>query len=97
MRLRLPTVLVCTAVSLSVTACASQPHFPPYMTSALVDRLPAVAIGFGHGFVAPLAVVMSLVGEVRIYSWPNGGWPYDFGFVLGFLSIAGIVSYLIRR
>ena len=94
LRLRDLTPLLAVA---GLSACASQPHVPPYLTYPVIDRLPAVVLGFFHGFLAPLAVLLSLIGDVRIYSWPNAGWPYDLGFVLGFATFVVLVSSMVRR
>jgi hypothetical protein len=45
---------------------------------------PGFLLGFWHGFIAPIAFIVSLFNEnVRIYAFPNGGLWYDFGFMLG--------------
>ena len=45
---------------------------------------PGFLLGFWHGFIAPIAFIVSLFSEtVRIYAFPNGGLWYDFGFMLG--------------
>lgn len=74
---------------LSLAACASQPLEPAYFVFTLGDKIPAFFLGLGHGLVAPLALLASLFFKVRIYEWPNHGWWYDCGFVLGILMWAG--------
>ncbi len=96
MRLRLRDLTPLVAAA-ALSACASQPHAPPFMYYAPLDRLPAVLLGFFHGFLAPLTLLLSLIGDARIYSWPNGGWPYDLGFVLGFTTFVTLVSSMVRR
>jgi hypothetical protein len=45
---------------------------------------PGLLLGIWHGFIFPVAWVLSLVmPEVAVYAVPNdGGW-YDFGYFLG--------------
>ena len=69
------------AIAMSVigallAACATQPSpntFDP----------PGFWFGLLQGAIAPFALVGSLFKEVRIYAFPNGGWWYDLGFLLG--------------
>ncbi len=88
------TALLATAL---LAGCAAQPRVPAYLSSGTADHLPPVLIGFLHGFLAPITVVLSMIGDVRIYAWPNGGWPYDLGFVVGFLVFVAAISALARR
>ena len=82
-----PTVL--SAVALSLAACASQPDAPAYFLFTLTNKIPSVILGLCHGLLAPLTLVASLVYKVRIYEFPNGGWWYDFGFVVGIFAWGG--------
>jgi hypothetical protein len=59
-----------------LTGCASQP--------AAVPGEPGFLSGLLHGFVAIAALAISLFVHVRIYAFPNGGFWYDAGFVVGF-------------
>ncbi len=45
-------------------------------------------MGLWHGICAPIAFIISLFKDIRIYAFPNGGAWYDFGFLLG-MSIWG--------
>jgi len=81
-----------------LTGCASQP--------AGSSSGPRFLMGFVHGFVALPALLASLFLPVRIYAFPNSGFGYESGFVLGFgfsnvlllLSlIARIGGYLVRK
>jgi hypothetical protein len=78
-----------SALALSLAACASQPDAPGYFLFTLSSKIPAVVLGFCHGLLAPLTLLASLVYKVRIYEWPNGGWWYDCGFVVGILAWGG--------
>lgn len=63
-----------------LSACATQ-------TAATVNHAaatPGFLLGLWHGFIFPVAWVLSLLmPEVAVYAVPNtGGW-YDFGYFLG--------------
>ena len=46
--------------------------------------------GLWHGFVAPIAFLISLFTDaVRVYAVPNLGRWYDFGFMLGIGGFSG--------
>ncbi len=67
---------------LFLQACASQPAGEP--------GAPGFWLGLWHGFTAPITFVISLFNEdVRIYSFPNSGRWYDFGFLIGACSWGG--------
>src|SRR3954467_5241131 len=71
-------------------ACASQP--PPQPAAA------GFLIGLFHGWTALIALAASLVMHLRIYAFPNAGWSYDAGVVIGFCtSILFLVLLLIAR
>jgi hypothetical protein len=40
-------------------------------------------------FLAPFALIGGLLLEVRIYAFPNSGWWYDLGFMLGLCAWPG--------
>lgn len=51
---------------------------------------PGFLLGLWHGFIAPIAFIVSLFSEkVRIYAVPNIGRWYDFGFMLGISGFSG--------
>lgn len=51
---------------------------------------PGFWLGLWHGFIAPVAFVVSLFSDsVRIYAFPNSGLWYDFGFMLGIGGFSG--------
>ena len=59
-----------------LAACATQPAAQPHV--------PGLVAGLFHGIVAIVALVGSLYFHIRIYAFPNSGFWYDAGFVLGF-------------
>lgn len=78
------------ALAASLAACATQPAARP--------DVPGFAAGFFHGFVAIAALMASLYYKIRIYAFPNGGFWYDAGFVLGFsLSIVLVFLWLLPK
>ena len=51
---------------------------------------PGFLLGLWHGFIAPIAFIVSIFAKhVRIYAFPNAGWWYDFGFMLGISGFTG--------
>jgi hypothetical protein len=80
------TTLIFSAVLFAVS-CASQPivEIPP--------GAPGFFFGLLHGATALFALVGSFFADVRIYSFPNSGCPYDLGYVIGagfFLAASGV-------
>ena len=78
------------AAAIVLAGCATQP--PPQL------HYPGFLAGLLHGFVALASLVASLFFNIRIYAFPNGGFRYDMGFVIGFsLNIVLFVSLSIPR
>ncbi len=75
------TILALAAAAAVVIGCAYQPtpeaHDPP-----------GFFIGLWHGVVSPYALIAGIVTEVRVYAFPNSGWWYDLGFMIGLLPWA---------
>jgi hypothetical protein len=71
--LRLSMVL---AVALALASCATQPQPDAF-------NPPGFFSGLLHGFLILFSFVGSLFMDVRIYSFPNTGVWYDFGYVIG--------------
>ena len=69
---------------LALTACAQQ------AATAVAADGPGFLEGLWHGFIFPLAWIISLFkSDVAIYAVPNdGGW-YDFGYFLG-IAVYGV-------
>lgn len=68
-----------------LAGCAYQPipqaYDPPGFFSGLI-----------HGWTSPIALFIGLFSEVRVYSFPNSGWFYDLGFMLGISSWGGVAA-----
>jgi hypothetical protein len=86
------------AAAVCLASCATQPI-------PTVDS-PGFVLGFVHGLTAIVSLVASLFIRVRIYAFPNSGFWYDAGFVLGFsasilllvlLSMARVGGFLTRE
>ena len=66
------------APALALAACATQG------ASAVAPAAPGFLLGVWHGFIFPIAWVISLfMPEAAIYAVPNNGGWYDFGYFLG--------------
>ena len=86
-----------TAVLLAafaLTACAQQ------AASAVDPAAPGFLEGLWHGFIFPVAWVISLFkSDAAIYAVPNdGGW-YDFGYFLGIVvfGVGARKSHVVYR
>ena len=67
------------AAALALTACAATQQ-----ADAVAPAAPGFLLGLWHGFIFPVAWVVSLiVPKVAVYSVPNNGGWYDFGYFLG--------------
>jgi hypothetical protein len=68
--------------ALALTACAQQ------AATAVQPAAPGFLYGVWHGFIFPVAWVISLFsGEAAIYAVPNNGGWYDFGYFVGIVFI----------
>jgi len=81
-KLRNITPILVAGLFLFLTACATQPMPVAYDP-------PGFFMGFIHGLISPLALVGSIFMDIRVYAFPNSGGWYDFGFMLGMLSLIG--------
>jgi len=62
----------------ALAACATQD------VTAVAPGAPGFLLGLWHGFIFPVAWVVSLVvDKVAVYAVPNNGGWYDFGYFLG--------------
>ena len=63
---------------LILAACAQQ------VSSGVAPAAPGFLLGVWHGFIFPVAWVLSLfVPDIAVYAVPNNGGWYDFGFFIG--------------
>ena len=74
-----PRYLVLFAAALALSACAATQQ-----SDAVAPGAPGFLLGLWHGFIFPVAWVVSLFFKnVAIYAVPNNGGWYDFGYFLG--------------
>ncbi len=78
----------------ALAACATQ------SADAVAPAAPGFLHGLWHGFIFPIAWVLSLfLPEVSIYAVPNNGGWYDFGYFIGivFLGVGARKSQIVYR
>lgn len=84
--MKIPRILAVLALSLAVSACASQIEAG---VSAEPDA-PGFFWGMWHGFIFPWSWIGSLFNsDIAVYAVPNSGGWYDFGFFLGVTVLGG--------
>lgn len=82
------------APALALAACAVQAG------SAVAPQAPGFLLGLWHGFIFPVAWVLSLfMPEVAVYAVPNNGGWYDFGYFLGIVvfGVGARKSHVVYR
>jgi hypothetical protein len=63
----------------ALSACAATQQ-----SDAVAPQAPGFLLGLWHGFIFPVAWVVSLfMSNVAVYAVPNNGGWYDFGYFLG--------------
>jgi hypothetical protein len=78
------TLAAFAAAALILSGCAHQP--PPSGGAPL----PGILLGLLHGYISLFALIASLFVEgVRIYAFPNSGFFYDLGFIIGVFGFYG--------
>ena len=71
-------------ISLALPACLKTACVATQAAAAVAANAPGFWAGLWHGFIFPLAWIVSLfVDKVAVYAVPNNGGWYDFGFFLG--------------
>jgi hypothetical protein len=70
------TILLLLAGILSFAGCAHQPV-------PVANDLPGFFYGLFHGFTILLSFIGSIFTDIRIYAFPNSGFFYDLGFLIG--------------
>jgi len=71
--------LAILAALLALAACAAT-----QAPDAVAPTAPGFLLGLWHGFIFPVAWVVSLfTDKVAVYAVPNNGGWYDFGYFLG--------------
>jgi hypothetical protein len=71
------------ALVLTLAACAATQG-----DNAVVDTAPGFLLGVWHGFIFPVAFMVSLfTDQVSVYAVPNNGGWYDFGYFVGIVFL----------
>jgi hypothetical protein len=82
------------SLALLVAGCAHQPPAPG-------SDLPGFFLGLVQGYISLFSLIGGLFFDVRIYAFPNSGWWYDLGFVVGVMAFYGsgtqTYTYTYRR
>jgi hypothetical protein len=81
--------------ALALTACAAT-----QATDAVAPSAPGFLLGLWHGFIFPVAWLVSLfTDKVAIYAVPNNGGWYDFGYFLGIVvfGVGARKSHVVYR
>ena len=77
--------LMVIAAALLLSACAATQSDAAIATAATT---PGFWLGVWHGFIFPVAFVVSLfMPDVAIYAVPNNGGWYDFGYFVGIVFL----------
>jgi hypothetical protein len=82
-------IILLVLTSVMLTGCLARSN-PLVDTPNSAQVVAGFWRGLWHGVIAPVAFIVSLFSDdVRVYEVHNtGGW-YDFGFVLGIVSVHG--------
>jgi hypothetical protein len=79
---------------LLLAACAQQ------VSSAVKPSAPGFLLGLWHGFIFPVAFVLSLfMKDVAVYAVPNDGILYNLGYFIGivFVGVGARRSHVVYR
>ena len=82
------------AALLLLAGCAAQ------VSSAVEPEAPGFLLGLWHGFIFPVAWVISLfMPDAAVYAVPNNGGWYDFGYFIGivFLGVGARKSHVVYK
>jgi hypothetical protein len=71
-------------MTLALPACLKTACAATQAAGAVAAGAPGFWLGLWHGFIFPLAWIVSLfASNIAVYAVPNNGGWYDFGFFLG--------------
>jgi len=74
-----PRYAAIALAALALAACTASQS-----PSAIQPGAPGFLLGLWHGFIFPVAWIVSLFADnVAVYAVPNNGGWYDFGYFLG--------------
>jgi hypothetical protein len=69
-------------LALGCISCAHQPDPKSYDP-------PGFFSGLFHGFIILFSLIGSIFMDIRIYAFPNSGFSYDLGFLIGAIAFLG--------
>jgi hypothetical protein len=81
-------IIVAVGVLLLLASCATQP--PEGLNS-----IPGFFTGLLHGLFSIFALVAGIFTDIKVYNYPNSGWWYDFGFLIG-AGGWGLTTWLLK-
>ena len=90
-----PRFAAAAAAALALSACTATQDF-----AAVAPTAPGFLLGLWHGFIFPVAWVVSLfIDKVAVYAVPNNGGWYDFGYFLGIVvfGVGARKSHIVYR
>ena len=70
------SLLLLLLIALFLAACAHQP-------TVEAAKPPGFLLGLFQGFTMLFSFIGSIFLDVRIYAFPNSGFYYDLGYVIG--------------
>jgi hypothetical protein len=86
--------LAAAVIVVAASGCAHQPK-------PVSEDAPGFLLGLWHGWISLWSLIASLVTDVRVYAFPNTGFSYDTGFLLGVafwvFVWAGVAGERLRR
>ena len=72
-------LLLLSAIVLTLAACVAKQS-----TNAVAPTAPGLLEGVWHGFIFPIAWIISLfTDQISVYAVPNNGGWYNFGYFIG--------------
>lgn len=74
-------IMLCL-LGILLAGCAMQPRPVPISQNGFF-------LGIFHGVIAPFSLVFGFFTDARVYAFPNTGWLYDLGFMLGLAAWGG--------
>lgn len=76
-------ILLLTVFALTLAACVANQS-----PSAVNPAAPGFLEGVWHGFIFPVAWIVSLfTDDIAVYAVPNNGGWYDFGYFIGIVFL----------